>query len=307
MKGWLVNDCLTCIPGTRTFWHDLLDWIPDLENMCDEYSDYSTLAYKIENRASLLGAPDYIIRNATYFRRMHILTKTISLLQDASGNLDNQLDVCNNSDVVVFNSPHTANLYRPYIKVRTEIIPIGTNFDLFKPTPERKAELKSKYNIQSPCVLYVGDSSEHPKGFPTVLQLIEQTNYNFCLVMKDDFSLNHPRVRVFNKIPQEMLTEIANCCDVIICTSHMETLHLAGIEAAACGLPVVATNVGIYPSIAESGWGHLVTTVPEFISAIESVLSHKENYDSRGAFLEAGLDKDVCKKRWQDLIVSLER
>ena len=23
--GWLVNDTLTCIPGTKTIWHDLLE------------------------------------------------------------------------------------------------------------------------------------------------------------------------------------------------------------------------------------------------------------------------------------------
>ena len=38
-KGWLVNDCLTCIPGTKTFWHDLLEWIPTLEDKTDFHTD----------------------------------------------------------------------------------------------------------------------------------------------------------------------------------------------------------------------------------------------------------------------------
>jgi hypothetical protein len=26
MKRLIVNDCLTTIPGTKTFWHDLQEW-----------------------------------------------------------------------------------------------------------------------------------------------------------------------------------------------------------------------------------------------------------------------------------------
>ena len=78
-KGWLVNDCLTCIPGVRTFWHDLLDWFPGLEDKCNGYTDYSVLAEKIE---SILDVPDYIIRNGSYFRKLNIDVPTFCLVQD---------------------------------------------------------------------------------------------------------------------------------------------------------------------------------------------------------------------------------
>lgn len=56
-KGWLVNDFLTCIPGTKTFWHDLLEWIPGLTDKC---FPYPILADTIE-RLGVESPPDYII------------------------------------------------------------------------------------------------------------------------------------------------------------------------------------------------------------------------------------------------------
>jgi len=47
--GWLVNDQLTAIANTRTFWHDLLDWFPNLQDKCNGYTNYSVLADNIES------------------------------------------------------------------------------------------------------------------------------------------------------------------------------------------------------------------------------------------------------------------
>ena len=67
--------------------------------------------------------------------------------------------------------------------------------------------------------------------------------------MKDNFSLLHERVKVYNKINQKKLSYLLNISDLLICTSRHETLHLAGIEAMFCNIPVVASDVGIYSEI----------------------------------------------------------
>ncbi len=69
--GWLVNDTLTCIPGTKTFWHDLLEWLPTLKDKCNGYTPFNLLPYNIEKDYAI-EKPDYIIRNATYFRKLNI-------------------------------------------------------------------------------------------------------------------------------------------------------------------------------------------------------------------------------------------
>jgi len=123
--GWLVNDCLTTIPGTKTFWHDLLEWFPGLEDKTDGYTKFDHLADKIEKDAEKNGPPDYIIRNATYFRKLHIKTKQIALLQDhfESPKKLSQLEICNGVDAVVFNSQFTCDAYKNFVHKPYHVIP----------------------------------------------------------------------------------------------------------------------------------------------------------------------------------------
>ena len=134
-KGWLVNDCLTCIPNTKTFWHDLLEWFPKLEDKTGGYTDYKVLADKIEKEALIDTSLFYIIRNATFFRKLNLSCNQLVLLQDCYEDYvlrSNQIDVCNSSDVVVFNSNFTYEQYKnDIIHSNIKIIPLGIDFDLF--------------------------------------------------------------------------------------------------------------------------------------------------------------------------------
>ena len=108
--GWLVNDCLTCIPGTKTFWHDLLEWIPGLVDKTNGYTAFNVLPGRIEQEAAK-EMPDYIVRNATFFRKLNLPCKQISLLQDCYVGDIQQLNVGDTSTVTVFNSNYTYQHY----------------------------------------------------------------------------------------------------------------------------------------------------------------------------------------------------
>lgn len=301
MVGWLVNDCLTCIPGTKTFWHDLLDWFPRLIDMTINGQGFEGLAESVEQRAAIDGEPDFIIRNASYFRRLNLKTKTISYLQDRLIGDDRvqQLDVCNHSDVVVCNSQFVKNQYEKEIKSRIEIIPIGTDFNLFHPILE-KEQLRQKFGILENSILFIG--SMHPiKGFAKIQHLINNTQHNLCLVMKDRFESNNCRVKVFNRITQETLVEIINCCSMLVCSSITETLHLAGVEAMACDLPVLTTDVGIYCGFEDGPWGIKVKN-DDFLSGIKNMFEKLDLFSPRKFALNQGLDRPTCKKRWQNLL-----
>lgn len=301
-QGWLVNDCLTCIPGTKTFWHDLLEWFPDLVDKTNGYTDYKVLADKIEHGAKLEGVPDYVIRNATFFRRINLPCKQISLLQDCYKDTflrTQQIDVCNNSGVSVFNSNFTYGQYKNDItECDIKIIPLGTDFQLFKNS-------KNKYNDILPnSILFVGAANNYPKGFDVILDLINVTNYNFCLVMKDDFNISHPRVKVFNKISHEILINIYNNCDVLLCTSIIETQHLVSIEAGACDLPIITTNIGALYNIPSGEWG-LKECNGNYIECIEFVKNNKSNFSPRQFLLKNKFDKEACKNEWVKIVKSV--
>lgn len=301
-RGWLVNDTLTCIPNTKTFWHNLLEWIPGLIDKTGGYTNFNNLAGKIETEARIHGNPDYIIRNGTFFRKINLPVKTVSLLQDCyTGNVQ-QIEVANASTVTVFNSPFTHSFYKDLVKSRIEVIPLGVDSDFFK---KRERDYVNELGILPNSILFVGASTVHPKGFDLMMSIINNTTYNFCLVMKDNFSINHPRVKVFNRVSQDMIVKIHNSCKIILCTSKIETLHLAGIEGAMSGLPVIATNVGAYYNIENGEWGRKATNLQEFKNEIEFVFNNYDSFNPRNYFISQGYDINSCKTKWQNLINEL--
>lgn len=296
-KGWLVNDTLTCMPGTKTFWHDLLENIPNLEDKTNGYTNFNILPQRIVDYGINEGNPDYIIRNGSFFNRINLNVPTICLLQDLG---HGRIDVCNASNVVVFNSPYTESNYRGQIHVPSTIIPLGVDFNHFKKDRSYNTEL----NVLENSLLFIGSSTTHPKGFDKILELIDSTDYNFCLVMKDDYQLIHPRVRVFNKVDHDLLVKIINSCLLLLCTSVIETQHLSGIEAAACDIPLVVTNVGVYYNLIDGEWG-LKVLDGNFRPKIEYIINNKSEFSPRRFFLNNGYDKKNCMSRWNELINSL--
>lgn len=302
-RGWLVNDTLTCIPDTKTFWHDLLDNLSGLEDKTFGYTSFDILPQKIENLINTEPIPDYIIRNASFFRPLNLSVYTISLLQDCYDGYIRQLqmEVCNSSDIVVCNSCFIQERYTD-ITSKVCTIPIGVDFDFFYSFGQvQKDKTRVELGILPDSILFVGANNVFPKGFDKVLDLIDNTSYNFCLVMKDDFFMEHPRVRCFNRVGHNILLKIYNSCKILICTSQIETLHLSGIEAAACGLPIIATNVGTYYNREHNKWG-MVSDIVDFKETIKFIFENYNKYSPRDYFLEKGFAKQSCMNKWKEII-----
>lgn len=289
--GYLVNDLLTAIPGTRTFWHDLLDWIPGLENKTG--TDYHGLASYIET----LPEPDYIIRNGSYFRKINTKARQISLIQDIGFGSEVQLEVARSSDFVVFNSRYCESFYQG-IELNARIIPLGTNFDLFHPM-DSQDELRRKHGIENrETVIFVGALSEI-KGSSKLLSIVESSNLQFIFVLKDMGNYSNPNVKVFNMVTQETLCELINCANIGICTSQTETQHLAGIEIGACGKPIVTTNVGAYWNRDPGVWGNV--SDGDFVSDIKRLLTN-DNNPSVIRHYWRGFDLEHCRNAWVALV-----
>jgi len=309
-NGWLVNDTISCIPGVKTFWHNLLEWFPKLTDKTNGYTDYSILANVIEN--DLLNSkivPYYIIRNGTYFRKINTPIKQVSLIQDIHINNHNQIDVINNSDVVVFNTTYVYNKYAGLINnsnIKIKICPLGVDFNFFKPIPERHLEVLPN------SIIFIGDSSNYPKGFNIMLDIIRRMkSQNFVLIMKDNFLFNNletmdvtNRVKIFNRVNTESVKLIINSCIAAVCTSYEETQHLSGIECGACNLPIIAREVGIYFDCKnDTRWGEIADD-NTFVLKINYVLENINNYQPRKCFIEK-YSTETCNNNWVSLIESL--
>ena len=299
MKGWLVNDCLTCIPGTRTFWHDLLEWFSHLEDKTGGYTDYSLLANRIE---SLPDRPDYIIRNSSYFRRLNIQVPTFCLVQDTM-NCPMQTDVINHSTVTVFASRHLYEAYRHRINPPNfRIIEQSSDFNFFKPSEEKHPDVLPN------SILFIGDSSFEKKGFHRVLTIIDSMeDFNFCLVMKDSTSIDiiperhQSRVRIFNRVNRDTVKLLINSCVCAICTSGYEEGHFAGIEIGACDVPMVTRPMGCYLDRRDDmSWGEFAEDY-EFPEIIRKVVASREKYSPR-LYYNKEYRLERCQQKWQDVI-----
>lgn len=300
-KGWLVNDCLTCIPETKTFWHDLLENINGLQDKTFGYTPFNKLARKIEWELFIHKKPDYIIRNATFFRPIKTKVPQICLLQDYYDEekfLKEQLPVINSCHTTVINSYYIYDKVKKYLDGQNlEIIPMGVDFDFFNPN----LKIEQDTEVLPDSILFTGAATNWPKGFDLLMEIVENTDYNFTFVMKDDFKINHPRIKVFNKINQTKLKSIMKKCRMAICTSRMETFHLAGVEACAMNLPVAATEVGIYTHLEDGGWG-LKFNKDNVYEKISYIFNHTDEFSPRKTLLDLKLDKKNCMEKWNNLV-----
>ena len=297
--GWLVNDKLTCIPGTETLWHYLLDWL-DLEDHCSSSGSFGNLASEVELKLEE-DKPSYILRNASYFGRIQTEVPTISFLQDCQPGNSTQMEVCANSDLVVFNSEYTKSKYEGDVP-RAVVIPIGVDFSLFKPSLVKES-LRSKWGIQEGSVLFVGADTD-VKNFRLMNEIIDKSSRNFVLVMKDGYLDTRSNVSVFNRLGHSDLVEVMNCCSLGVCTSKVETQHLAGIEMGGCDLPILSTDVGIYHGRESGDWGQVVGGgVEGWVTLIEEYAN--SNCRARDYWLSAGLDLEGCRDAWGLAVFSI--
>jgi glycosyltransferase involved in cell wall biosynthesis len=298
-KGWLINDQLTAIPNTKTFWHDLMDWFPNLEDKCNGYTDYSVLASSIE---SIPDRPDYIIRNASYFRKLNIDVPTFCLVQDTMNN-PMQTEVINLSTCVVFASNQTYNLYKDRINPKNvRIIEQSSDFNFFKPIPEKHPAVLPN------SIIFIGDSSREKKGFHRVLNLIElMPDFNFCLIMKDNTTIDvipshsRHRVRIFNRVDSNTVRLLINSSVCAICTSGNEEGHFAGIEIGACDIPMVARPMGCYLDRKnDKTWG-LIANDEDFPETIRYVTNNHNLFSPR-KYYSKEYTLERCREKWTNLI-----
>lgn len=298
-NGWLVNDCLTCIPNTRTFWHDLLDWFPNLQDKCNGYTDYGILPNVIE---SIKPYPDYIIRNGSYFRKLNIDVPTFSLIQDTM-NEPMQTEVINSSTCVVFASKQTYNIYKDRINPKNvRVIEQSSDFNFFKPIPERHPDVLPN------SIIFIGDSSYHKKGFNRVLHLIEvMPDFNFCLVMKDNTGLDsipfqsRNRVRIFNRVNTDTVRLLINSSVCAICTSGNEEGHFAGIEIGACDIPMVSRPMGCYLDRKDDKTWGLIANDEDFPETIRYVTNNRKLFSPR-KFYSKEYTLERCREKWTSMI-----
>ncbi len=314
MKRLLVNDVLTCIPGTKTFWHDLEEWF-SMQFIRDAYA---TLVDTVDKQAE--GAT-LIIRNASYFGPLKVSggplwIPTISILQDIfpeGPQRKMQDEVINHSCQVIFNSEFTAMKCnaRTDADALGSVIPLPVDFDLFQ--PGNPMGLQQELSLPDNCVLWIGASegaAGQVKGIDIFLSIVRMNpDINFVAVFKDKW-LDYcpPNMRMFTRQSHAELVKIIGACRVGLCTSRTESQHLAGIEMGACGVPIVAPPVGTYWKREDLMPGSIVkdATPAFYTTMLRAVMGNPGDPQAIRAYWQKEFSKPVIRAKWEELIREVE-
>ena len=264
-----------------------------------------------------------VIRNATYFRpfKVSAIVPTISLLQDIiheGPQRETQQKVLASSNLAVFNSRFTLSKYPLFdcdleksVNPGVRVIPLPVDFTLFE--PGNPMGLQQALSLPDGCVCWIGASqgaAGQVKGFDIFLRVV-RTNPDipFVAVFKDALpEYSPPNLRMYCRLTHAELVKVIGACRVGLCTSRMESQHLAGIEMGACGLPLVVPPVGCYWQRKDwPGCEVLEYTPAAFTQGIRSSMGKIGVMSGQVRdYWRAEFDKPVVKAAWTKLIEEVE-
>lgn len=298
----ICNDYVRGMNGERVLWNYLIDMAQnnygvdmDLVGCHDSNFPQAASQYILDN----YNHTGLVLQNASFIGHIKTGAKKICYLQDNLRKmnyrqelLDQQFINLDNSHGIVTNSVLCAASYPEFA---CNIIPIGTNSDLFN--IKNKEEMRVKHDlIHDKIGIFVGEFTD-VKGWFDVKQLIESRLDIFWLIVSKNANDNYvsDNSRMYNKINQELLSDLLSCSDFFILGSSVETLCLAAIEALFCGIPVVMHNTGIFSDMSQDDrdqCGHIGCDLD--INAI-----FENTYNPRSVALKYGLDHNQSMAKWK--------
>jgi glycosyltransferase involved in cell wall biosynthesis len=201
------------------------------------------------------------------------------------------------------------SLQREY-NLSSEIVPTGVNTGFFTPARERPVNAR-------PRVLFVG--SLRPFKQPQLLlnAAARFPEAEFSLVgegpMADELNARIEREHLTNvtltgSLGAEQLREQYQKADIFLFPSAWEGSPKVLLEAAACGLPVIARKNYQPETVVHGQTGYLVGSDDEVFARLQELLSHP---DQRRKLGEAGrkhselFDWGPITRRWEEVFLDL--
>lgn len=187
-------------------------------------------------------------------------------------------------------------LFAPHVDIRKTRV--GIDASVFKPA-------KRPRSSQRPFTVgWVGriDKPEYRKlkGYDLVLTAVKN------LPVKLD-------IRTYKEhyVPRREMVSFYQKLDCFVCSSASEHIPLPVLEAAACGVPIIATKVGIVPELIRHGANGLI--VPRTPQAIRKQIRYLMNSPAEREKLGANIRSTIlrhwtwehCKKDWEQFFLSI--
>jgi len=206
---------------------------------------------------------------------------------------------------------------------RVEIHPFGVDLKKFSPGVEEELQMELGISKNVPILLFVGglDRAHHFKGLPVLLESLKDLAQPFHLVvvgsgdLKETYEtlarMHHlqDRVTFVGSVSDEDLPRYYRMADVFVFPSirRAEAFGIVALEAAASGLPTIASGLpGVRSVVIDGETGLLVT--PEDVralrDAIELLLTRTDLREQLGRSARLHAEAHF---NWEPLITNLEQ
>jgi glycosyltransferase involved in cell wall biosynthesis len=137
---------------------------------------------------------------------------------------------------------------------KTHVVYPGVS-PVFSPQAENEQErVRSLYRLSHPFLLYVGGCKQH-KNVPMLIDAFQSANLgevDLVLIAsgRECASLSRaPGVRFLHGVPEADMPALYSAALGSVTATLDEGFYLPGVEAMACGCPVLATHVGAIPEV----------------------------------------------------------
>jgi D-inositol-3-phosphate glycosyltransferase len=186
---------------------------------------------------------------------------------------------------------------------RIEVVPPGVDHGLFVPGDRSAARHSLGLDSSAPVLLFVG-RIQPLKGADLAVRCLAELDPDVTLLvvggpsgndgekemrrlreLVDELGLGG-RVRLVPPQPHSRLAVYYQAADVCLVPSRTESFGLVALEAAACGTPVVAANVGGLRSVVDDGHtGFLVEgrDACDYAGPVDVLISDRELAEAMGA------------------------
>lgn len=237
-----------------------------------------------------------------------------------------EVEVIGCCDAICASNPVEADQLRSFYGAppeRIEPVPPGVDHAFFSPGERAGARTALGFDDR-PTALFVG-RIQPLKQLPIAVRMLAelrddrtrlvvvggpsgpdgQAELEKVRALVDELGL-HERVQLVEPQPHHLLSTYYRAADVVVVPSRSESFGLVALEAAACGIPVVAASVGGLRTVVEDDvTGFLVESrdPAEFASRVDALLADPE----RAAAMGRAAAKGAARYAWSTTAGRLRR
>jgi len=203
---------------------------------------------------------------------------------------------CSHTIVPTAREKKKLTLYYGVSPAKISVIPCGVNLERFRPLDKEAARANTQLSREEKIALFVG-RPDPIKGLEQLLKALNRLPYaaslrlvvvggngndiarwdKFCRELQIPFP-----VTFRGTVEHHLMPYYYNAADFCVVPSYYESFGLAALEAMACGIPVLAADVGELKKIIRQGeTGYIVpSNSPEALATMmETLLKNPGNYD----------------------------